>query len=145
MVIRRLLLLWIIGVMNLFSGGDILLGQSKEDLTFIIENNAFVSETRQGKIFIGGEEVSEAKILMLNIINVYQLFISSQDRPTCNFTISCSEFGRVATQRYGLFYGLLMTSDRIQRCNGLGRRYYRFDFQAGLCIDFPIEYYYWRK
>jgi putative component of membrane protein insertase Oxa1/YidC/SpoIIIJ protein YidD len=116
--------------------------QTKEDLKFIIETNPVNGkEKKKGNKFFANES-SEIKLGILGAIRFYQLFISTQDVPVCNFTLSCSRFGVSAIKKYGFFYGILMTSDRLQRCNGLGRRYYHADLKTGLAVDYPIDYYY---
>lgn len=50
-------------------------------------------------------------------IRLYQKMISSQDLPSCNFTPSCSQFGFTSIQQEGLFRGILLTADRLLRCN----------------------------
>ena len=90
-------------------------------------------------------EASEVKLAFMGLIRLYQLFISSQDKNVCIFTFSCSRFGMEAVRKYGIFFGTLMSSDRIQRCNGIGRRYYPIDFETGLSVDFPIDNYYLGK
>jgi len=64
-------------------------------------------------------EVSELKILALGTIWTYQKLISSQDVSACNFSPSCSKFSSEAFRRTGFIHGILLTSDRLQRCNGL--------------------------
>jgi hypothetical protein len=82
-------------------------------------------------------EVSELKIAATGLIRLYQLFISPQDVPACNFTPSCSRFGMSAIKRYGLFRGVLMTADRLERCNGLGAVYYPIHPETGKSFDPP--------
>ncbi|NIA29052.1 MAG: membrane protein insertion efficiency factor YidD [Actinobacteria bacterium] len=79
----------------------------------------------------------------MGCIRFYQLFISSQDIPVCNFTPSCSKFGMAAIKKYGVFYGGLMTFDRLQRCNGLGRKYYPIHPVTDKSYD-PIERNTWQ-
>jgi putative component of membrane protein insertase Oxa1/YidC/SpoIIIJ protein YidD len=85
---------------------------------------------------------SEIKMLFLVAIRGYQLVISSQDMAVCNFQPSCSRFSRTAFQQAGFVRGLLLTSDRLQRCNGLPgmARYYRFLPQVERFSD-PVENY----
>ena len=65
------------------------------------------------------ENTSEIKMLFMVILRGYQLFISSQDMPVCNFKPSCSRFSQDAFKQTGFVQGLLLTSDRLQRCNGM--------------------------
>lgn len=85
--------------------------------------------------------VQEINLLFYTSLKIYRNFISSQDSHTCNFTLSCSHFAEDAVKRYGLFIGLLMASDRLQRCVAWSRSYYPRDPISGLAIDYPIEYY----
>lgn len=50
-------------------------------------------------------------------IRLYQKMISSQDLPSCNFSPSCSNFGFQSIQQEGLFRGILLSADRLLRCN----------------------------
>ncbi len=61
--------------------------------------------------------LSIAKILPLGAIIIYQKIISPQAGGVCNFTPSCSGFGLEAIKKYGAIEGILMTSDRLQRCH----------------------------
>ncbi len=87
-------------------------------------------------------EKSEPTQLFLGVISLYQTFISSQDAPACNFTPSCSRFGQAALSRAGVWKGLLLTSDRLQRCNGLPGRegVYPIDHETHRFYD-PIAVY----
>ena len=77
------------------------------------------------------------------VIKSYQRFISSQDRDLCMFQPSCSVFSEQAVREYGLFKGILMTSDRLMRCNGVGSLYYEHtNPETNKIIDL-IENYKW--
>jgi len=131
--------MYIIGLllMNISSNAQI-----KDDIEFIIKNKPVEVITKSKSSDFTFREVSELKLIATGLIRLYQLFISSQDMPVCNFTLSCSHFGMAAIRKYGFFYGILMISDRLQRCNGIGRKYYSIDSRTGLAIDYPIEVYY---
>lgn len=116
--------------------------QIKDNLAFIVRVNPIDAGTKQESSHFSFKEVSEIKLISTGLIRLYQLFISTQDLSACNFTVSCSHYGMKSFQKYGVFYGILMTSDRIQRCNGIGKKYYPIDPQTGLAIDYPIETYY---
>jgi putative component of membrane protein insertase Oxa1/YidC/SpoIIIJ protein YidD len=131
--------------------------QVDDGLAFIVRESEIASAAENGNagpstVRYGAEseeeasftfkETSEAKLLSMGLIRLYQLFISSQDLPSCNFTLSCSRFGMSSIRKYGLFHGVLMTADRLQRCHGTGRRYYRIDLETGRAIDYRLESYY---
>lgn len=119
--------------------------QKQEDLAFIIKSNPMriQENTRNGhKIFA---ETSEMKLFGISLIRFYQLFISTQDMPVCNFTPTCSHFGMQAIQKYGFFRGILLASDRLQRCHSASRRYFpqyynSLDERTGRLFD-PVENY----
>ncbi len=71
---------------------------------------------------------------------MYQNFISPQDKPTCNFNVSCSNFGYMAIKQRGVFTGILLTADRLVRCNDIALKYYEIDPVTGKAID-DILYY----
>jgi putative component of membrane protein insertase Oxa1/YidC/SpoIIIJ protein YidD len=87
-------------------------------------------------------QVSEAKLLFSGLIRAYQIVLSSQDVSACNFVPSCSRFGSAALEQAGLLRGVLITSDRLQRCNGLPgiARHYEYLPSYGKFVD-PIERY----
>ncbi|MEE9270415.1 MAG: membrane protein insertion efficiency factor YidD [Candidatus Krumholzibacteria bacterium] len=84
-------------------------------------------------------ELDEVRRAVVGGLRLYQILISSQDAPGCNFQPSCSRFGQQSVARYGL-EGFLMTADRLQRCNGLSPHSYDFDASTGLLFD-PV----WRN
>jgi len=83
-------------------------------------------------------ETSESRLLMMSLIRAYQLILSAQDVPTCNFHPSCSRFGFQALKKYGVIQGFLMTSDRVQRCNFF--KYGHYPLKNGYFED-PIDRY----
>lgn len=84
-------------------------------------------------------EVNEVKLGTLGLIRLYQLFVSSQDMSVCNFTPSCSRFGMASIEHHGLVQGMLMTSDRLLRCNGMGVPHYPKHPTTGKCFDPPEQ------
>jgi putative component of membrane protein insertase Oxa1/YidC/SpoIIIJ protein YidD len=120
-------------------------GQTQTDLAFIIRNHAPAKKADDGSFRRALESGSELKSVFVGLIRVYQILISSQDTSVCNFTVSCSRFGMTAVQKYGIIHGLLMASDRLQRCTGFGRANYPLDLKTGLAVDFPLETYYLGK
>jgi uncharacterized protein len=116
----------------------------KEDLTLIVQSHrprALPLPAVDTPPRPSGGIATELRPAALQLIGFYQKFISSQDGQVCNFTVTCSRFAALAVRRYGLADGLAMTSDRIQRCNGIARASYPVDSKTGLAIDFPIERY----
>ena len=114
------------------------------DLDFIARVNPAVrletAETPVADFTV--RQVSELRLALSGMIRLYQLFVSPQSPPGCNFTVTCSHFMTRSIQEYGLLHGLLMESDRLTRCNHGGSRYYPRDRRSGRVIDHPIEAYY---
>lgn len=86
---------------------------------------------------------SEIRMVMTGLIGLYQTYVSPQGPPGCNFTLTCSHFMSEAVCRYGLFFGLLMTADRLERCVKVTPPYYPIDPVTGRAVDYPVESYYW--
>jgi putative component of membrane protein insertase Oxa1/YidC/SpoIIIJ protein YidD len=69
------------------------------------------------------------------LLSFYKKFISSQDGETCSFNQSCSHFSAWAVREKGLFTGVLLTADRLTRCNGIKPDRYKRDSISGKNID----------
>jgi putative component of membrane protein insertase Oxa1/YidC/SpoIIIJ protein YidD len=65
------------------------------------------------------EADKEINIVLSTGFLFYKSFISSQDKPSCNFTPSCSEYAIEAFHKKGVFIGWLSSFDRLTRCHGL--------------------------
>lgn len=64
------------------------------------------------------------KFLILKMIRIYQSTISKVQGDVCNFIPSCSHYGYEAIRKYDVIKGVLMASDRIQRCHGFALLYF---------------------
>lgn len=60
-----------------------------------------------------------AKAFMLQLIRLYQRFISPALPPSCRFTPTCSHYTYEAIERYGVFKGGWLGVKRITRCHPL--------------------------
>ena len=60
------------------------------------------------------------KSILLKTINLYQIVLSPIMGPSCRFTPTCSEYTKIAINRFGVMRGLWMGLRRIIRCNPLG-------------------------
>ena len=110
------------------------------DLAFIRKANPMMPPKPKERVRFNPQEPSELKLVMTGLIRLYQKFISSQDNPTCNFHPSCSRFGMACIQEYGIARGLLLTADRLLRCNGSQSQRYRRDSLSGKYLD-PVSDY----
>jgi putative component of membrane protein insertase Oxa1/YidC/SpoIIIJ protein YidD len=116
----------------------------KDQLDFLSETSPIIKEESDERYIslFDFEETSEVKLAFSGLIRIYQIYVSSQDAPACNFTLTCSRFMTKAIQEHGAFHGLLMAADRLHRCSGHARKYYARDPETGLAIDYPVEIYY---
>ena len=114
------------------------------DLAFIRKVNPQINSMPtprpQAVVRFNPQETSELKLAATGLIRLYQKFISSQDGPSCSFTPSCSRFGMACIQEYGVFRGVLLTADRLLRCNGSQSKHYHKDNVTGKYID-PVSDY----
>lgn len=90
--------------------------------------------------FFRAKETSELRLVLSAVVRAYQLLISSQDTDACNFEPSCSRFGMLAMQRFGVARGFLLTADRLTRCNGATDRHYERSQQSSKHLD-PVDSY----
>lgn len=75
--------------------------------------------------YLKGEPLSR-KLNPLNwifggMLYFYQEVLSNQFSADCLFYPTCSEFCKHAMRRHGLIRGLLLTSDRVARCNQISQ------------------------
>ncbi|MDE0482689.1 MAG: membrane protein insertion efficiency factor YidD [Candidatus Poribacteria bacterium] len=115
------------------------------DLAFILKVNPIIvnpiiKEIPQNVSHFNPLETSELKFAATGLIRLYQKFISSQDGPSCNFTPTCSHFGMACIQEFGMLRGILLTADRLIRCNGLESTHYHKDPSTGKYIDPVTDY-----
>ncbi|MDE0016244.1 MAG: membrane protein insertion efficiency factor YidD [Candidatus Poribacteria bacterium] len=110
------------------------------DLAFIRKINPMTTAKPQEVVRFNPQETSELKLAVTGLIRLYQKFISSQDSPTCSFSPSCSRFCMACIQEYGVLRGVLLTADRLLRCNGSQSRHYHRDGVTGKYIDPASDY-----
>jgi putative membrane protein insertion efficiency factor len=70
------------------------------------------------------KETNPVRIVFGTTIKLYQRTISPAQGDVCNFSPSCSHFAAESIKKYGIFWGILMTSDRLMRCNPNAINYY---------------------
>ena len=57
------------------------------------------------------------KLLFINLIKIYQRFISPFFPSSCKFSPTCSKYGIEAINKHGAIKGLILTVKRILKCN----------------------------
>ncbi len=85
-------------------------------------------------------ETSVVRLVFLGAIDFYRSTISPTSGARCGFSPSCSAFGRQAVKEYSPLQGVMMTADRLTRCNIFkepDRDY--FPLPDGLLFD-PVFY-----
>lgn len=116
--------------------------QESTELAFILSRNPIRSVPRADRAGAHSDlsRAQGVKLLLIGAIRLYQKFISPQDVPTCNFVPGCSQFGVEAIGQLGVLRGILLTSDRLQRCNSMSTSRYQMDYKSGELID-PVRIY----
>ncbi len=73
----------------------------------------------------------------------YRQFISPQLGSNCIYHTSCSTFGKESINIHGFTKGVILTADRISRCNriaGSDAAFHRIDQDRGQIRDEPTRY-----
>ena len=83
------------------------------------------------------ETASELELAAYLLLRLYQLLISTQDASSCMFVPTCSRYAMAAVEKHGIVRGVIMASDRLQRCNGWGRDLYPLDPETAKLLDSP--------
>lgn len=116
---------------------DVIQAQNIDPIKYSLDNILSPEESVTSTQKIEKHSFSEIGFIGMSLIHLYQGIISSQDRPACIFSVSCSKYAERAIERRGTFFGILLSSDRIQRCNSIAIDYYRINTETGKAID-PI-------
>jgi putative membrane protein insertion efficiency factor len=94
------------------------------------------------------KETNPVKLVAVSAIRLYQKFISPGQGDVCNFSPSCSQYSREAIGKYGALVGVLMTADRLMRCNPGAYKYYDTSYPGikdGKLFDPPENNYIFKK
>ncbi len=121
-------------ILFLIMSGSILHAQNNADFDLILEKIDLENQKEKYNDLIKKNKNS-ADFLFSNMFIFYKSFISSQDGSNCTFHPSCSEYGLMSIQKYGVFEGVLKTSDRLLRCHGLSPEKYEFLPKENLLYD----------
>jgi putative membrane protein insertion efficiency factor len=81
---------------------------------------------------------NEVEAIFSGLFLVYKYFFSSQDKASCVFEPSCSEYAIKSIQKKGIIIGGLQAIDRLSRCNGFSRNNYPIDPKTKQLYD-PVE------
>jgi putative membrane protein insertion efficiency factor len=72
----------------------------------------------------GGKGPGPIKAFFSLLLGFYRLDLSPVDGPSCSFQPTCSGFAKDAIRKHGLAAGVMMTGDRLIRCNGFDKSDY---------------------
>jgi putative membrane protein insertion efficiency factor len=64
-------------------------------------------------------ETSPLKLGLQGLVWLYRQGISPVNPDRCGFRPSCSAYGSLAVREQGVFWGVVMTADRLMRCHHL--------------------------
>lgn len=62
-------------------------------------------------------ETSSIKLVLLAAITFFQKNLSPLDGPRCVLYPTCSHYAYLAIDKFGAFQGIMMSGDRLIRCN----------------------------
>lgn len=108
-----LLICLVFCITNLFS-------QSKEDILLLKEHNFENKNFDSREVAYGfGHNNSKSPVyhLLSASMFVYQKCLSAVVSRSCAFEPSCSAYSKALINEYGLFKGIICTTDRLMRCN----------------------------
>lgn len=120
-------------------------GQSVlSDFDFIVGKRAASDTVTERKVVTDEKSTSELSLFATGLIRFYQVFISTQDVPSCRFKPSCSNFTSEAIREGGAVRGILLGADRLTRCHWFSRPQYHVHCNhhqeiPGICD--PVEIY----
>ena len=136
MVITRLCLLLLVSTILFLTAGPARADEhgALEFLSEHLPNRASDAARRKPTDW---DQVNEAKLALTALVALYQRLLSSQDGARCPFQLSCSQYAKLAVERYGPVSGIVLAADRLQRCHGMGESYYRHDPSTGK-LDDPL-------
>ncbi len=97
--------------------------QLTNDLT-LISNHAEKAPTKRYRAYTPLvkkstflQKINPVQLTLSGLMFFYQNVLSSQFNAGCLYAPSCSEYGKCAIKHHGIFTGMLLTSDRLFRCN----------------------------
>jgi putative membrane protein insertion efficiency factor len=80
---------------------------------------------------------NEVQFVLGGLFWGYKNFLSSQDRPSCQFYPSCSEYAIASIRKRGLILGGMAAFDRLTRCNGFSPDQYDKQPVSNKFVDKP--------
>ena len=110
------------------------LGQTKSEFSKF-KNIKIYKAPKKNNYTYAKEQVTTYQVIFSGMFLFYKNFISSQDKGSCPFEISCSEYMLKSVQKRGVIIGFLNGIDRYMRCNGQSNRKYEINKKTGKLYD----------
>lgn len=108
-----------IGIM--ITSNLICVGQLNSSVSKLIHERKTATEQKSKPIkYLSKNDLLELDafaLVALSILQAYKSFISSDLGSQCRFSPTCSAFSAEIIKHKGLWLGILLTSDRLIRCN----------------------------
>ncbi len=123
-----------------------LFGQSREDILLLKEHNFENKHFDKREVVYGfGNNKSKSPIYHVFSASmfVYQKCLSAVVARSCAFEPSCSAYSKALIKEYGLFKGIICTTDRLMRCNRIaiaGKSPTYFDIKSGKHFETTLIY-----
>lgn len=113
---KKLLFLFILAIANLMC-----IAQSSSALSKLINERKTAIEKQSKPVnYLSKSDLLELDpfaVGALTVLQAYKSFISSDLGSQCRFSPTCSAFSAEMIKFRGLWIGILLTSDRLIRCN----------------------------
>ncbi len=103
----------------LFVIGDVCVAQSDVDALILAKEKEHLNEGK-ATVFLKREDWKSLDPLVLSALLVlqgYKTFVSGDLGSSCRFNPSCSAFSAAIIRQKGFIPGILLTADRLIRCN----------------------------
>lgn len=127
--------------LTLISVFEILFAQDNGDIE-LLRQHSYANNQFKDREVVYGFKQTKSKNLVYHVFSsamfVYQKGLSPVVSRTCAYSPSCSAYSKELIKQYGLFKGVLCTTDRLIRCNrvalaGKGLDY--FDIHTGKHLE----------
>jgi len=134
-------------ILFLFGAQLITFSQSEKVVGKLIEERkSSLSKNFKPIVYLKKEEVKTLDPFTISALlglQFYKTFLSSDLGSTCRFSPTCSAFGAEIIKHCGVWPGLLLTADRLIRCNSeaeFDNCEHLIDRETGIIYDEVTDY-----
>ena len=103
-------------------------------------NSQNILQTKHQNIF---HQINPIVILLKGAMYFYQNSLSQQLSKQCPYEITCSNFAKESIKEFGLIKGIIISTDRIMRCNRISLfDVFPLDYnpETNKIVDYPSRY-----